>query len=389
MTARRTDGSILPFGQHAHSMSAAGFAVLPARGKRPMVAGFNNWHRAPSSQIIDKWVAANGDADIAYVPGLSGARGRTRGLVVVDADSKEAAAEIISIVGDTPGRVMTRRGMHLLFAAPISELVDCLGPTGGSLKRFGFEVDIKYGASIVIAPPSRHQLDPDFHYRWLDCDEAVLGELPVFNPARLRALLTNDRGTSVVDGNSPARSNFRMGSRGLKLNDELVRVIHFFEDVDEALDYAHTFNSQFEELGLAPLDDKEVVARTMQVWADRDHLERRIGLRATATTDAEEIRSIVAKYPNGADVLTLVQLLRAEHGARAARGEGFYLSISSMVERRSLGGWSARRYRQARNAAIDAGLIMIREEGSPGRLALYALVNRKLHPARRPGRRTS
>ena len=298
MTTRSADGSILPFGQHAHSLSAAGFAVLPARGKRPIVAGFNKWRHAPSSQIIDRWIAANSDADIAHVPGLSGAQGRARGLVVIDADSKEAAAEIIPIVGDTPGRVMTRRGMHLLFAAPTSQLVDCLGPTGGSLKHFGFEVNIKYGASIVIAPPSRHQLEHDFHYRWLDCDESVLGKLPVFNPARLRALIANGRGPSVADGISAARSNFRMGSRGLQLNDELVRMIHFFEDVDEALDYAHTFNSQFEEFGLAPLKDKEVFARTMQVWADRDHLERRIGLRATATTDAEEIRSIVAKYPN-------------------------------------------------------------------------------------------
>lgn len=298
-------------------------------------------------------------------------------MVVVDADSDDAVRQIVCILGDTPGKVVTRRGLHFLFAAPAASLNHYLGPTGGSLRAIGLDVDIKYGASVVMAPPSRHPLDPGFQYRWEGCDETVLCDLPVFDPAPLRALL---EGRASKTGMTPlysSRSSFRKGSRGLALNDALVPVVHLFDDLDDALDYARTFNEKFELHGLSPLEDREVVDRTKQVWKDRDRLERRIGLRATASTDADEIRSIVSQYSNGPDVFALVQLLRAEHGARAARGEGFHISIAAMVERRVLGNWSARRYRNARDNAINAGLIIVLRPGASDRPTVYGLVKRK------------
>ena len=367
-----------PFADHGSNLLRAGFAVVPTRGKRPAIRGFNNWRSRPSPQTVAEWMQSYADANIAYIPGLSGPPGRKAGLIVVDVDSMDASSAVIDIFGDTPGKALTRRGMHLLYASPELSSVQPYAIKATALKALGIDADIKFGNSIVVAPPSRHPDEPTTQYQWLDCDPRVIQDLPLFDPKPLKHLAA--KANSEAAQRKPCGSTvatFRNGSRGLALNDKLVSVINFFDTYEEALDYAHTVNMQFADHGIAKLDDEEVADRTRQVWQDRDELERWIGRKATATTHVDEIR-IIASYPNGPDALMLVQLLRAEHGARSKRGEGFQISIDAMVRHRVLGDWSARRYRNARDVALKEGLIVVLELGERGKATIYGLTNRRL-----------
>jgi hypothetical protein len=90
-------------------------------------------------------------------------------------------------------------------------------------------------------------------------------------------------------------------------------------------------------------------------------------------SDADEVRYLCSLSTNGDSAFTLLQLFRAEHGARCRRGETFVISISSMVEQRVLGRWSARKYREARDLLLEAGSIQEVHPAQPGRMAEYTL----------------
>ena len=70
------------FGEHGPRLRRAGFAVLPANGKAPLMRGFSGWELAPGPQTVDKWAARNPHANVVYVPGLSCAKKGGEGLVV-------------------------------------------------------------------------------------------------------------------------------------------------------------------------------------------------------------------------------------------------------------------------------------------------------------------
>ncbi len=152
---------------------------------------------------------------------------------------------------------------------------------------------------------------------------------------------------------------FRDGSRGLGLNDRLVRVAWSFETLDEMIDYARTWNADLSEYAFEPMDDADVVRRATAVWRDREasKIERWQGRRAVAAVRADETQQLSAASRQGANALALLALLRAQHGARAARGETFAISVNPMVRDRVLGGWGARRLRNARNELLAQGYI--------------------------------
>jgi Bifunctional DNA primase/polymerase, N-terminal len=159
------------FADHALGLREAGFAVLPARGKEPIVKGFTKWRGAPSMHTVAGWADKFPDANPAYIAGLSG-------LVVVDGDTPEAAAACEELFGATPGLVLTRRGKHALYREPAEEMPS----TPVDLRKlFGINADLKFGRggqSIVMAPPSIHPKGGD--YAWNGCDPSVLRNLPPF-----------------------------------------------------------------------------------------------------------------------------------------------------------------------------------------------------------------
>ena len=172
------------FYSHAKKMRQAGFGVLPAFGKTPLMKGFNKWESAPGSAAVEKWANKHPHADLVYLPGLSRAEPGGDPIVVVDADDLEAVERVVSIFGDTPGKVKTRRGKHFLYR-------DAEGSGLGnivSLKKFGLNADVKHGRSIVVAPPSLHEKERSFSYQWDSCDETVIRDLPPFNMKALQGL---------------------------------------------------------------------------------------------------------------------------------------------------------------------------------------------------------
>jgi hypothetical protein len=107
------------FADHAPAMRRAGWAVLLAEGKSPLVSRFNIWELAPGAYTIERWAKRWPDRDIVYVPGVCETN-KGKGVIVVDADNAEAIGQAEELFGDTPAKVRTRRGEHRLFARPAS-----------------------------------------------------------------------------------------------------------------------------------------------------------------------------------------------------------------------------------------------------------------------------
>jgi hypothetical protein len=384
------------FGIHALRMCREGFAVLPTAGKRPLMSGFDRWSNAPQIGVVAKWAADRPDADIAYVPGISKAERGGHGLVVVDADDAEACDRIVELFGDTPGKVKTRRGAHFIFRDSGTSLGKLT-----SLKSFGINADLKHGNSIVIAPPSRHAEERDFTYSWIECNASVIHDLPPFDAHALQKLTDGARGSETLPNatkTAPAPGAwgtaatlgkafphlFRDGSRKLGLNDHLAaHAWAFSDDTDACLDVAHTWNRTLADHGIEPLSPEKVVRVCNSIMRDiaAGKLVKFQRQRAIAMTDGDEIRALMALAPNGAEAFSLLQLLRVEHGARCKRGETFSLVVESMVRDRVMGKWSARRYREARDVLLQAGLIREVREARHMVAAEYTLADRVLTPS--------
>lgn len=369
------------FADHAPAMRAAGWAVLPAVGKKPIRTGFNTWKGAPSPETIDRWAERNPDADIVYVPGLCRTINGRVGILAIDPDDSEAIGQAEELFGPTPGKVRTRRGAHRLYDGFGIDLGDLT-----SLKKFGFNIDIKHGqkgAGIVAAPPSPFEKDRSRQYEWDGCDHTVIRHLP---PPRMRALYKLIDKSPSGARETPSVKPFRAESRGLGLNDYLVSRAWAFDGIDSALSIAHAWNEGLPHRGREKLSDAEVLERTRAVLKDLQEgkIERRHGMRATCTSDADEIRTLSAMSGNG-DAFTLLQLFRAEHGARCRRGETFAINADAMEAAKVLGSWSAKKYRAARDVLLRAGLIRITKEGSCGRggrvPTQYILAPRMLTPS--------
>ena len=132
------------FAQSALEMHRHGLSVLPiGRDRQPLVSGFNRWRGRPSEKTLGSWIERHPSSNIAVHPGLSG-------VIIVDVDDVSHDADVQKLVGDTPLKVRTRRGLHRYYAATGGRLL-------GKLDTLGLRADIKAGNAIVIAPPSVHE----------------------------------------------------------------------------------------------------------------------------------------------------------------------------------------------------------------------------------------
>lgn len=387
------------FGAHAVALKRAGLAVLPAKGKKPIRTGFNNWKHAPGLKAVEKWAETNPEDNIVFIPGLSRTRKNPNGIVIVDADDAEMVEVAEKTFGKTPYMQDTRRGRHFGYAAPEGSLGKV-----GSLRKAGFNIDIKHGqngSGISVAPPSRHPEQRDFVYRWTEGSGIeALADLPKFDPSKLQDLIDGGRQSETLrnetqtaprrEGYGTARTLgrafpelFRDGSRKLGLNDHLAAHAWAIEDFAACLDVAHTWNDDLaDRFGFEKLPDDEVIEVCKAVMADLDRgkLVRKQHQRATALTDADEVRHL-ALYSNGDAAFMLLQLFRAEHDARCRRGETFVINVEGMVAKRSLGCWSARKYREARDTLLALGLIKCVKPAAFRSAAEYVLGDRILTPS--------
>lgn len=355
--------SLQPFAAEGVAMCRAGFAVLPASGKTPLRGGFNKWNCAPGIGAVENWAARDPEANIVYVPGLSRVTRNGPGLVVVDADNAEEVDRVAQVFGETPGKVTTRRGKHFLYRAPDKSLGNV-----GSLRKLGFDIDIKHGQSgsgIVVAPPSTHPDQREFAYRWDGCDHTVIRDLPPFNVRALQDLI--EKGSAELcrvskphqpDRRRSGELELRQGSRGLSLNDYLAKHAPRCETLDEVIDVAQTHVANLVDHGYAPLEDAEVVSRAKAAWQDvcDGKLVAMAGKRATAQVNGNEV-DFLLQYRHGADAIALLMKLRSEHGARLSKGGTFVFVVDAMVRARTMGSWDARRYRRARDLLVEAGYM--------------------------------
>ena len=372
MTSRIRTHSELIFAHNAPRLRQAGFAVLPADGKKPRRRGYRNWQYAPDLSVVSMWAEQDSGADIVYVPGLSRARGSDHGIVVLDGDDEEACARIVEVFGDTPGKVKTRRGYHNLYQATGVDLGKLT-----SLKKFGINADVKHGNSIVVAPPSRHQDDRSFAYAWEGCDETVIRDLPPFNVQALQRLLDKARPDEDVTRRVKPYIRLRDGSRKLGLNDRLVANVWSCASQDGLIDRAFLLN---EEIGRihsdGPLPVEEVMEVVRAVWRDRENgtIERWEGCGSLQKRSRLEMLHLCKLDPkHGPDAFVLLQVLRDEHSARCRRGETFSITPTAMAKAGSIPGWTRERFEHARDLLLAAGYIErvvdFKRNSAAGRLA--------------------
>jgi Bifunctional DNA primase/polymerase, N-terminal len=364
------------FATHAPSMRRAGFAVLPARGKEPILKGYRKWRYAPALKTVQSWAEKDPDADIVYVPGLSRAKAGGSGIVVVDADDELACERVVELFGCTPGKVRTRRGRHYLYRGPRFDFRKV-----SSLKALGVNADVKHGNSIVVAPWSRHEKDPAFIYTWEGCDETVIRELPPFNGAALQRLIENStpRRARPSEGRAEGYvgSILRDGSRKLELNDRLVPIVWSVSSEAELLECAFKINEkigQGDPRGPLALEEVET-ARS--VWRDREigKIEQWIGVKGKSKRRRIEFNLLNSIDPKAAPLAwVLLERLRDEHSARCRLGETFALDVKAMARAQTIPGWSWRQYDRARKLLLKVGLIeMVSEftQTADGRVAAH------------------
>jgi Bifunctional DNA primase/polymerase, N-terminal len=383
------------FAEHAPLLRRLGWAVLPAKGKEPLVKHFQRMRSAPALEAVEKWAQSKPEADIVIIAGLCLPGDDGCGIICVDPDNLEAIGQAEEFFGPTPGKVRTRRGKHHYYDGTNINLGKLQ-----TLRDRGFEIDIKHGqsgAAIVAMPPSPHEKEPGFLYAWDGCDASVIADLPPFPVKRLYDLLDKYAPAEKALKNVPPAyfpkgnsiADFRDGSRGQYLNDELVRLggagILSGKDTSlfsNALLYARQINARFPEVGYSTLEDEEVVRRTTAVVEDikTGRIQPRQGLRSTCISDADEVRLFARLSSTGDASFMLLMLLRAEHDARCTRGETFKLKIDAMAEAGVLGNWSPKKYRNARDLLLKEGFIRTVKPARYKTPAEYALCPRALTP---------
>ena len=105
----------------ARALIEEGFTVVPAHvtEKRPLVKWQQYQESDPNSEVVDGWFLTG------RFRGCNWAIITGKQIVVIDADSDEAVAFILSNLTYTPRTVRTARGIHFYYRANPSYPVPC------------------------------------------------------------------------------------------------------------------------------------------------------------------------------------------------------------------------------------------------------------------------
>jgi Bifunctional DNA primase/polymerase, N-terminal len=329
------------FGDHAVRMASVGLAVVPlSREREPYVHGFDRWSRPPGLRTLAGWAEKYPGANIGVLPGLSN-------VLVADVDDASQVAAVEELLGPTPLRSRTSRGIHLWYAKPQDRLP-------GNLRKYGLEVDLKAGSNLVIAPPSIHESGVAYA---LDegCTWLALKELVQPRIEKLRKFIDAAKKVEPVE-----LREMRDGSRGQWLNDSLCKHAASCGDFGEMLDVARTANQSLRDRGLEPLDDHEVIKRAEGVWRDAEagKLEQWVGGEGVARLTGRELQVLCRlDTKTGPDAYTLLAHFKLQHSARCKRGETFNITPKAMQRDDVIPGWSRERYERSRDLLLLGGFI--------------------------------
>ncbi len=132
------------FQAYAARYAKAGLAIMPVRGKSPLIGGFSKPRGRYGAATVARWADLHPDASIGLLT-------RRSGLAIVDIDDADMSllARVCEALGPTPCVVATRRGWHLYYRARLHRTFDL---------RPALDVDVKAGAEAwVLAPGSTHK----------------------------------------------------------------------------------------------------------------------------------------------------------------------------------------------------------------------------------------
>ena len=316
-----------PFATHAADLRKAGWAVMPANGKEPLVSGFTKWRNPPGQKLLEKWIPRFQNNDIVAVAALCCPRRGERGVIIVDPDDQEALNPARDLFGDTPSRVLTRRGEHWGYRLP-----DNIGDVSKlpiNLRHKGINLDLKFGTSsgIVAMPMSVHEKDHDICYQWAPgSGPGAIAEAPRLPTDKLKRLLEWDDQPQP----EPVEGMGRKASRHLSLNDYLCKKVwlYFPHDWSGFLAEAYAWNdgAARERIGQEPLDDEGVMKMVLGVWhnCEKGKLKPMHGSRGVFRGTRDELTPLSDLNPKRApDALYLLLTLRLDHSARCERGETF------------------------------------------------------------------
>lgn len=218
-----------------------GINVIPARGKIPAVSWAEYQSRKITEEELKKsWFEG---ANIAAVCGtVSG------GIVVVDADSSEAIAELKKRGLPRTCVVKTRRGFHYYFRT--SKVVK-----SGKLTSIP-EVDVKGEGSVVILPPSIHPEGTVYTwYSGLSPRNIAIAPLPEW--------IEKETGSSSSIAIKSAIAGVEQGQRNVSLTRLIGTWLKNGFDYQECLTLALLWN----KLNKPPLSEKEIITTLKSIYS--------------------------------------------------------------------------------------------------------------------------
>lgn len=166
MDARQTKAAV-------NWYAANGFRIVPASGKTPTVAWKQYQQQKPTNEEMWQWWG-DGQAGIALLTGHSG-------VIVVDADTENAAMWWWKNRPKTEMRTRTKNGVHFFYRVPPGADED--DPQFRNRSRVTIlghkrAIDVRGFGGYVVAPPSTHPEGGSYERRgsW------DISSLPEFDP---------------------------------------------------------------------------------------------------------------------------------------------------------------------------------------------------------------
>jgi hypothetical protein len=327
-----------PFAEAAEQLRAHGLAVIPLGGddgKKPMIRWQNM--KSPPTRL-GKLVEKHGGANIGVLTGIC----KPHAYTVVDCDSIDLGDEAIRRFGDTPLKVATARGIHLWFK----------NAREGCRQRVdGMALDVRGIGGMVVVPPSVHRKS-GIPYRFLEGDWRRLPYLPAIKPGALPALGAE---AVVTEGG---------GDRRNRLFRDLMELAPTVESREALGELGEMLNKALPP----PLSSAKVRHAVRNVWEIHANGQNYLALGSALVIPRPHMRAIL-QHEHNSDALLLYHVLRDAHWNRST----FVVVPEAMERANTIPGWSDRRYRIARDALIELGILEVIEPPRPKRAGLYAL----------------
>jgi hypothetical protein len=332
-----------------------GFSLIPlgggSDGKSPLVK-FAGRKRLPLDVVTKQMQSKNSEMYGVRLPGL----------VVIDCDTDNQATTdfVKSEFGHSNFQVKTPRGRHHYFKASKTKLKN-------KIKFPKIDIDVKTGEGSYVTGPGSIRPDRGVYSHDVCAHINIIKTLP--------PLLSDN----PIDQSLSVSAKIPVGSRFKEV---------FFP---KAIEYAPAIDSEqelFENLrSLVDLEcedpetvtDSEIWSVAKWAWDKRLKNELWGGEKSVAKIYDHEVDLLLSR-PNGTDGLALLYKLHHFHAVHP--GKRFALCTRSMAEANTIPGWSEWKFRKAKDALLQAGLIsQVKKGGGYAGPNLYQLQRNSIQAA--------